>query len=413
MFRNTESLGDVPIFIICLTVPVRHTDPLFYKHMKYPHTPQQALEALSRISFYKDAMARLLSASALTGKPIREEFDKFIASIGMGQGLSIPLTVAVLGLTLCRTRDAPKYSRVNDVIQAWLICEAFNLDWLLKKLQSGLVPAIVLRDSIIPNDCPGLIRLRNPKITERDFNFTHLYICIYAGCCYTAQNDKNALAVLAVWRSVSEYKQQRGEEFIFVIDRERAKYKPVIEVCKEHALDPPTTQERILNLESLTLPDLFSAVENRLRFLNSPILSMGWEQVLEEILAEERRRAEPTIRQQLRLTQPQPNTRYDRNSKEPDRQPAAGRRQFQPRQKIAMAPAAAGNADGGCPNHPGAPHTPEECRVADPNGNCYRFLAGDCTYDNCKYKHDDKAKTPGAVRKAAEKVEAGRKQNNS
>ena len=198
-----------------------------------------------------------------------------------------------------------------------------------------------------------------------------------------------------------------------MIDRERAKYKPVIEVCKEHALDPPTTQERILNLESLTLPDLFSAVENRLRFLNSPILSMGWEQVLEEILAEERRRAEPTIRQQLRLTQPQSNARYDRNSKVSDRQPAAGRRQFQPRQKIAMAPAAAGDADGGCPNHPGAPHTPEECRVADPNGNCYRFLAGDCTYDSCKYKHDDKAKTPGAVRKAAEKSKQEGGNNNS
>ena len=74
------------------------------------------------------------------------------------------------------------------------------------------------------------------------------------------------------------------------------KYKPVIEVCKEHALDPPTTQERILNLESATLPDLFTAVENKLGFMNLPILSLGWEQVLEEILAEERRRAEPTIR---------------------------------------------------------------------------------------------------------------------
>ena len=32
------------------------------------------------------------------------------------------------------------------------------------------------------------------------------------------------------------------------------------------------------------------------------------------------------------------------------------------------------------------------------------------TYDNCKYKHNDKVKTPGAVRKAAEKVEAGKRQ---
>ena len=75
-----------------------------------------------------------------------------------------------------------------------------------------------------------------------------------------------------------------------------------------------------------------------------------------------------------------------------------------------MAPAAAGNADGGCPNHPGAPHTAEECRVADSNGVCYRFLAGDCTYNECKYKHDESAKTPGAVRKASEKVNGSKTQ---
>ena len=85
---------------MCLTVAVRLTDPLFHKHMKYPHTPQQAMESLSMIAFYKDATARLLIASTKTGKPIRDEFDKFIAAIGMGQGLSIPLTVTVLGLTL-------------------------------------------------------------------------------------------------------------------------------------------------------------------------------------------------------------------------------------------------------------------------------------------------------------------------
>ena len=81
VFRNSESIGDVPLFIVCLTVAVRLTYPLFHKHMKYPHTPQQALETLSRISFYKDAMSRLLTASSKTGKPIRDEFDKFIASI--------------------------------------------------------------------------------------------------------------------------------------------------------------------------------------------------------------------------------------------------------------------------------------------------------------------------------------------
>jgi hypothetical protein len=57
----------VPIFIVCLTVAVSLTDPLFHKHMKYPHAPQQAMESLSRIAFYKDAMARLLTASAKTG----------------------------------------------------------------------------------------------------------------------------------------------------------------------------------------------------------------------------------------------------------------------------------------------------------------------------------------------------------
>ena len=416
VFRNSESIGDVPLFIVCLTVAVRLTDPLFHKHMKYPHTPQQALETLSRISFYKDAMSRLLTASSKTGKPIRDEFDKFIASIGMGQGLSIPLTVTVLGLTLCRTRESPKYARVNDVIQSWLICEAFNLPWLLQKLQAGLVPAVMLPDNVIPNNCPGLIRLRSPNTTERDQHFTHLYICIYAGCCYTAQSEKNALAALAVWKAVSDYKQQRNEEFIFLIDRERSRYRPVIEVCREHALDPPTSQERILNLERLTWPDLFTAVEDRLRFLNQPMLAMGWEQVLEEILAEERRRAEPTIKQQLQLTQPQPSSRFDRNrrTEQTDRQPAAPRERerkpFQQRQKPTMAPAAAGTTDGGCPNHPGAPHSAAECRVADPNGVCYRFLAGECTYEDCKYKHDESAKTPGAIRKASEKVNGGRMQ---
>ena len=416
VFRNSDSLGDVPLFIVCLTVAVRLTDPLFHKHMKYPHTPQQALESLSRIAFYKDAMARLLAASTKTGKPIRDEFDKSIAAIGMGQGLSIPLTVTVLGLTLCRTRESPKYARVNDVIQSWLICEAFNLAWLLQKLQAGLVPSVMLPDNVIPDDCPGLIRLRCENATERDYHFTHLYICIYAGCCYTAQSEKNALAALAVWRAVSEYKQQRGEEFTFLIDRERARYKPVVEVCREHALDPPTNQERILNLERLTLPDLFTAVEDRLRFLNQPMLDMGWEQVLEEVLAEERRRAEPSTKQQLQLTQPQPNSRFDRNRKtEPNsRQSTAPRERerkpFQQRQRPTMAPAAAGTADGGCPNHPGAPHTAEECRVADPNGVCYRFLAGNCTYNDCKYKHDESAKTPGAVRKASEKVNGSKTQ---
>ena len=104
MFRNSDNLDDVPLFIVCLIVTVRLTDPLFHKHMEYSHTPQQAQESLSRIDLYKDAMTRLLVASTKPGKPIRDEFDKFIAAIGMGQGMSIPLTMTVLGLTLCRTR---------------------------------------------------------------------------------------------------------------------------------------------------------------------------------------------------------------------------------------------------------------------------------------------------------------------
>ena len=150
MFKKSDSLGDVPLFVVCLTVAVRLADPLFHKHMhEVPTHSQRALESLSRIAFYRDAMARLLAASTKTGNPIREEFDKFIAAIGMRQGLSIPLTVTVLGLTLSRTRESPKYVRVNDVIQSWLICEAFNLVWLLQKLQAGLVPSVMLPDNVI------------------------------------------------------------------------------------------------------------------------------------------------------------------------------------------------------------------------------------------------------------------------
>ena len=112
VFRNTESLGDVPLFVICLTVSVRHTAPLFYKHMKYPHSPQQALEALSRISFYKDAMAHLLSASALTGNPIREEFDKYIAAIWDG-----PRTVDPAD-SHCSGSDTVQDSRCTEMFES-------------------------------------------------------------------------------------------------------------------------------------------------------------------------------------------------------------------------------------------------------------------------------------------------------
>ena len=72
------------------------------------------------------------------------------------------------------------------------------------------------------------------------------------------------------------------------------------------------------------------------------------------------------------------------------------------------APAASGT--GTCPNHPESDHTAAQCRAADKNRNCFRFLAeGKCTYNGeCKFLHDKAARTPEAVTKAKQRLEQSR-----
>ena len=128
LYHRHSAVLQVSIYILNATIDVKLTDPLFYKHQRFPSTVQQAVVALYRIASYRDAMDLAVKASGWNGRRLHDEFDKFLAMIGLGQGLSIHLTVGVTILTLCSSKAAPKCTTIQDVTQAWLLCTTPRLN---------------------------------------------------------------------------------------------------------------------------------------------------------------------------------------------------------------------------------------------------------------------------------------------
>ena len=182
LYHRHSAAVQVPVYIFSSTICVKSTDPGFFKHQKFPSTVQQAVAALNRITSYRDAMELLVKASGWNGRRLQDEFDRFLSVIGLGQGLSIPLTVGVTVLTLCGTKAAPKYTAIQDVTQAWLRCETHVLDWLLEQLRKGSTPTELTPDDEIEDTCPGLVRLRHPDKAQREDWYTHYYMCVYRLC---------------------------------------------------------------------------------------------------------------------------------------------------------------------------------------------------------------------------------------
>ena len=181
----------VPIYILNATIDVSQTAPLFYKHQKFPSTVQY------RIASYRDAMDLMVKAYGWNGRRLQDEFDKFLAAFGLGQGLPIPLTVGVTIPTLCSSKTAPKYTTIQDVTQAWLLCTTPRLNWLLDQLKTGNTPTELTPDDEIEDSCPGLMRLRHPDPAQREDWYTHYYMCVYSACCYTTHSELNSLRVIA------------------------------------------------------------------------------------------------------------------------------------------------------------------------------------------------------------------------
>ena len=112
-----------------------------------------------------------------------------------------------------------------------------------------------------------------------------------------------------------------------------------------------------------------------------------------------------TVQQRGELTSAQKKT-WDKQVDRPRTDPKKdyGNKRYAPR----AAPAASGT--GTCPNHPESDHTAAQCHVADTNRKCARFLAeGKCTYSReCKFLHDEAARTPEVVTKAKQRLEQSR-----
>ena len=178
MYHRHSAVIQVPIYILNATIDVKLTDPLFYKHQKLPSTVHQAVVALYRIASYRDPMDLMVKASGWNGRRLQDEFDKFLAVFGLGQVLSIPLTVGVTILTLCSSKAAPKYTTIQDVTQAWLLCTTPRLNWLLDQLKTGNPPTELTPDDEIEDSCPGLMRIRHPDPAQREDWYTHYYMCV-------------------------------------------------------------------------------------------------------------------------------------------------------------------------------------------------------------------------------------------
>ena len=90
--------------------------------------------------------------------------------IGVGQGLTIPLTVGMTTLTLCNSKTAPKYTTIQDldVTQAWLLCATARLTWLLDQLKNGNTPTELTPDDEIEDSYPGLVRLRHLDLAQKE-----------------------------------------------------------------------------------------------------------------------------------------------------------------------------------------------------------------------------------------------------
>ena len=439
VYSRTNQVCEVPVYRLCATLNVAETNPEFYVHYKKPHTAQHALEAITRITSNKNAVTSFQKASGNCGRKMRNEFDKFVSTIGCGQGLEVGLTVCIVALVLTYDRKAPKYSRVQDTTQAWLMCATGELDWLLEQLTKGSIPPADLHTAI-PVDCPGMLRLTTDTIQKQGAWYLHYYKCVYATCCYSSQSEKSSLSVIGEWLKTQDYKQKYNEEFMFCCDRERQLFVDIIEVCRETGMlgQIPDVPSRIMNFQKVVLPSLFNATEKRLKFFDYCMINMTFEGVVQALFENERRLAEMTVQEHQLAIHSVPSQRSRRfekdsdgkqvswtdkrqtardtrasNSSARDTRPARdsrptnnarpSRAQNQPQQK-----------GGGCANHPMALHGPEGCRVADQQGNCYRYLAkGNCDFSGaggCRFKHSAAARTPVRIQEAKDKLAAAEKQ---
>ena len=366
LYHRHSAVIQVPIYILNATIDVQQTDPLFYKHQKFPSTVQQAVVALYRIASYRDAMDLMVKASGWNGRRLQDEFDKFLAVIGLGQGLSIPLTVGVTILTLCGSKAAPKYTTIQDVTQAWLLCTTPRLSWLLDQLKTGNTPTELTPDDEIEDSCPGLVRLRHPDPAQRENWYTHYYMCVYSACCYTADSELNSLRVIAYWKKVADYRQKRGEELVNVISRERQRFTPVVKVCRQLGIECVKTPDRILNMQGLVLEDLFKSAEARALYFGTEFAEATWQEFIKCLLAEEVRMKKLTVQQRGELTGSQKKT-WEKQADRPrtdrtDRKKEYGNKKYAPR----AAPAASGT--GTCPNHPESDHTAPSRPIPPPPG---------------------------------------------
>ena len=233
-------------------------------------------------------------------------------------------------------------------------------------------------------------------------------MCVYSACCYTADSELNSLRVIAYWKKVADYRQKRGEELVNVISRERQRFTPVIKVCRQLGIECVKTPDRILNMQGLVLEDLFKSAEARALYFGTEFAEATWQEFIKCLLAEEVRMKKLTVQQRGELTGSQKKT-WEKQADRPrtdrtDRKKEYGNKKYAPR----AAPAA--SSTGTCPNHPDSDHTAAQCRAADKSRNCFRFLAeGKCNYSGeCKFLHNEAARTPEAVAKAKQRLEQSR-----
>ena len=235
-------------------------------------------------------------------------------------------------------------------------------------------------------------------------------MCVYSACCYTADSDLCSLKVIAYWRKVDDYKQKRGEELVNVISRERQRFAPVTKVCRQLGIECIKTPERILNMQGLVLEDLFKAAESRALYFGTEFAEAGWEDWKKLMLAEEVRANKLTVQQRSELTHSKKKAHDKPWRSQADRKPyekQARKESTNKRWTPRAAPAASGAT---CPNHPDSNHTAAECRAADKDKNCYRFLAeGKCSYTGeCRFAHNEAARTPEAIEKAKQRLAQSR-----
>ena len=123
----------------------------------------------------------------------------------------------------------------------------------------------------------------------------------------------------------------------------------------------------------VSLEDLFKSAEARALCFGMEFAEADWEQFKNCLLAEEVRMKKLTVQQRGELTNSQTKT-WDKQAERPrtdrtDQKREYGNKKYAPR----AAPAA--SSAGTCPNHPDSDHTAAQCRAADKNRNCFRFLA--------------------------------------